>query len=331
MTRGFTSCLSGLSKVPARLTDSTIKRLSPVDLFRPSVLRPLEGPNRACPLPTLARGADARLWPFHETFPPDRKRTTWALWQDRRLTGLVSARQRSGPASWEVIGLATTSNGADNLAELLDKAAESVAAAGAQRLFLRLRRDDPILDPPFAGGFFPCFSEVLFKRPPRPFGGRRASSGDSHLRPREPADDHDLFRLYNLTTPAEVRKDVGMTFDQWKASREPGYGVCDELVLDTGEGIKGLLRTMRTSGTGQLEAAVHPDQAPLLANVVDCALDRLGKKRSLFCLVPQYDTSLGNIMTERGFHAVSLHVVLVRALAIKAEEDARVRATVTSS
>ena len=331
MTRGFTSCLSGLSKVPARLTGLTIKRLSPVDLFRPSVLRPLEGPNRACPLPTLARGAEARLWPFRETFPPDRKRATWALWQDRRLTGLVSVRQRSAPASWEVSGLATTSRGADRLAELMDKAAESVAAAGAQRLFLRLRRDDPILDPPFTGGFFPCFSEVLFERPPGPFGGRRPSSKDSRMRPREPADDHDLFRLYNLTTPAEVRKDAAMTFDQWKASREPGYGACDELVLETREGVKGLLRTMRTPRTGQLEVAINPDQAPLLENIVDCALDRLGEKRPLFCLVPEYDTSLGNIMTERGFHAISQHVVLVRTLAIKAEEDARVRATVASS
>ena len=151
------------------------------------------------------------------------------------------------------------------------------------------------------------------------------------MRPRAPADDHDLFRLYNRTTPAEVRKDIGMTIDGWKASRERGYGVCDELVLETREGVKGLLRTLRTSRAGLIEATAHPDQAPLLETLVDRGLDRLGEKRTLFCLAPEYDTALRQIMKERGFYAVSLHVVLVRTLAIKAEEDVRARATVASA
>ena len=41
------------------------------------------------------------------------------------------------------------------------------------------------------------------------------------IRPVKQIDEHDLFRIYNASTPSRARLSLGMTVDQWRAAREP--------------------------------------------------------------------------------------------------------------
>ena len=109
---------------------------------------------------------------------------------------------------------------------------------------MRVRQGDPLADAARLSGFFPCVPEVLYRRP-----GHRTASLDSFpsqtsvsLRKKKRGDDYALFRLYNAAIPSEVRSAVGMTFDQWMASREQSSGRRQEFVLDTHAGVRGWLR-----------------------------------------------------------------------------------------
>lgn len=325
-----------MSKAPIKYDPAAIKPLNPLDVLLCCALGLPGRSNRACPLSSLGgekppgaamvQVSRAGLWLRG-------KGCTWVWRHGSRLTGLVTATQRSGPKSWEVTHLFLASGGETHLPELLERAAQTAGEHGCERVFLRLRRSDPLVDVARRGGFFPCVPEVLYRGlPPQP--GReiqRFSDGTlTSLRERARIDDHDLFRLYNAATPSEVRDATGMTFDRWMSSREHLRGRWHEFVLVRDGAVRGWMRSSRKSRVGQLETAIHPDHEALLLTVVDFGLERLSRARHVYCLVPEYQVAFERILTQKGFQQVEQFLTLVNSLAITAKEKARVRATIAS-
>ena len=220
-----------------------------------------------------------------------------------------------------------------HIPDLLESVSRRVAASGGEKVFARLLREDPLVDIARLGGFYPCVAELLYKGPARRDKGAHEvfpETAATHLRTREQVDQFDLFRLYNASTPSEIRHVFAITLDQWRAGQEQYGGRCQEFVLESGSGLRGWLMSGQRSGVGQLAATVHPDNEDSLGPVVDFGLDQLKGTRAVYCLVPEYQVALQRVLTDRGFEPVSEYVTLVKKLAVIAKEKAHARATIAS-
>jgi hypothetical protein len=248
---------------------------------------------------------------------PRSKDRAWVWREERRVMGVASVRPRSGRRSWEVPALYTGSTARLAVAELLERAATSAAAEGAERVFLRLQEDDAVISAARVGGFFPCMSETLYRRRSSGTYNRTdpPSDAESSMRPMGPGDPYRLFQLYNAVTPVSVRSLVAMTFDQWEASREQSPGRRDQRVLEREDSVRGWLCTSLDSGVGGLSAMVRPDDDAVLPDMVNLGLRALSGARSILCLVPEYQSSLRHVLEGRGFEPVEQLVTLVKTSA----------------
>ncbi len=314
-----------------------IRPLDPLDFVRCAFLSSSEKSNRAY---TLANLGNEKAFSF-SLIEASRaglllrgKGCAWVWGHGNKVAGLVAARHRSGPKSWEITQIILGADGEGILPDLLEKVSQTAASNGGERVFLRLLRDDPLVDVARRGGFFPTIPEILYRGLPQSFPGktddRKASSNEpsSPLREKTQSDDYDLFRLYNTATPSEVRQVVGMTFDQWSASREPARGRCKESVLSRDGSATGWLRTFDQSNVGHLEAMVNPNEERSLESIVDFGLRQLEGTRSVYCLVPEYQVAFQSVLARRGFQAVSDYITLVKSNTIRVREEARARATI---
>ena len=262
----------------------------------------------------------------------------WALCNRSRVIALAIVRQRSGPQSWEVTQLfSDPRTGTDHqLADLLEKLSGTAASHGGERVFLRLRSDDPLIDVARLSGYFPCVAEVLHKGMPLRRGHSEASGAAAEEeaplpRKKTRADHHGLFRLYNAATPQEVRSSSAMTFNQWSASHEHTSGRWREFVVETDSAITGWVGTLRRVRTGQMSTVVHPDDDRSLDSIVDFGLRRLGGAKAVYCLVPEYQVAFRSVLAQRGFNEVASYITLVKSTVstVKKEGTHRVRVGAT--
>jgi hypothetical protein len=233
----------------------------------------------------------------------------------------------SGRQSWNITHLHLRESSETFLTDLLERSAQSAGSNGAEKIFVRFLREDSLVDIARLSGYFPCVPEVLYLREREVNGGGHISPQDSSvaLSRREQSDDHGLFRLYSATTPAEVRYAVGMTIDQWLSSHENVSGRAREFVLREGGEIVAWLGLVRKSGNGHIAAMVHPKHEHRIFSLVDFALDEMAGARSIYSLVPEYQTAMQTALAERGFRASSDYVMLVKTMTIKQKEETRVR------
>ena len=265
---------------------------------------------------------------------PRGKGHTWASLQSNKIIGLATANRRSGPQSWDITHLFLQAQTEGQLPELLEEVSRKAASRGGLRVFMRLGKDNTLVETSRLSGFFPHVPEVLYRRLPGNDQDRRRISSDCPpvaLREMTPSDEHDLFRLYNAATPAEVRYAVGMTFEQWMASHENTRGPQHKLVLEKDGAIRGWVGTVLNSRTGHLAATAHPDDEASLASIVDRGLESLSAAKTVYSLVPEYQPALQRILKQRGFDAVSHYVTLVKSTAITAKKDVGARVGVAST
>ena len=258
---------------------------------------------------------------------PPRRGRTWVSLKDGIPAALVSAGPRSDTRSWELRQLVVDQGGEESLPPLLNSVSRTAASKGAKRVFIRLRHDDPAIRDVRRAGYFPCFRETLYRGTPI----RQAGGDVGPLRKREPRDDYNLFRLYNVTTPAEVRSTVGMTFEDWQASVEIPRGRRTEHVLESAGGLTGWVRCVRRGPTGILSLIFQLSAEDGIASAVEFGLGHLSGMADVFCLVPEYQADLARVLAYHGFDAVSEFEVMAGSTAVRAEQDSRKRATVTST
>ena len=264
--------------------------------------------------------------------PRTRGPRTWVLRQGQRISGLASCRPRSGVVSWEIDLLCVEPNGYGRLPELLDALCHSAATRGGGRVFLRLASEDPVIDAARLGGFSPALSEVLYVRHPQPGEDRDRTAGDdgvATLRRKSPADDYNLFRLYNASTPVDIRAATGMTFDQWKSSKEPLPGHHRQLVADDG-GVQGWMSTGRMGRAGLLAADIQPGREDLLPVMAERALRTLRGADPIFSLVPEHQVALRRTLESAAFSPEAEFVTMDRSMKARVSSDVRAGVTVAS-
>ena len=145
------------------------------------------GVNLAAPAESVHRSRPLRrssLW--RESLS---NRDSWTLvtaWDGLKLRGLASARMLTGPRAWTIdrLYLPGLSNEIETAAstglDLLDAVSRAVGQRSAQRVFLRVPSDSPVVKMAQRTGYFPYYEEVHLRG--RPELQDHQGGGGGHLR-----------------------------------------------------------------------------------------------------------------------------------------------------
>jgi hypothetical protein len=239
---------------------------------------------------------------------------TWVSVHGATIRGLVSARRRAKRTAWEVDCLINADEDRSVAVSLLERMISGIAGQGADRVFLRLVADSPLVEIARATGFFTYARETLYradKPPPTEDPGLP-------FRPASKADAFGIYQLYNAVTPGNVRAIEGLTFREWQAAREPWGGSPRDLVLEEGSIITGWLRLLR-GNEGRFSMLIHPERRDAEA-FLRTALARLNRSQSLLCLAPSRGDSLSRQLRKLGFSPSEDYMAMAKRLAKLAEE-----------
>ncbi|MCZ6788393.1 MAG: GNAT family N-acetyltransferase [Chloroflexi bacterium] len=238
-----------------------------------------------------------------------------------RITGLASACRRAGSTSWGVCQLVVVRDDEQSCGKLLETLAGHAGEHGAERLFLLLPDEGRLVDEARKSGFSPCTSLMVFT-----LVGRAALVGATPLqrhRPRLSGDDHALYRIYNATTTAEVRKATGLTLQQWADAQEPRSKRTRELVVEEDGEIRAWVRLDPRRGYVRVQSMIDPLWREDLRSLVALVLDQAGS-RGVQWEVPAHQESLRQALERVGFQMSGTYRLMVKLLVAQIKEPATV-------
>lgn len=208
-----------------------------------------------------------------------------AMW-----AGVAAAR----PALWE---------------DLLVRLAVEAGRRETIRLLARLS-DEEYLDPFQRTGFVPFAEEILLRwGETDPDGVERKPE----LRPLEEADLWGVHQLYIGLTPPRVQQAEGLTIDSWRLERgEEGWAWMDE------QRAQAYLR--RRQGPRGVVLEVLLDPACRQAGAAVVARGLAGHRRPTYLLLRSYQGELLDVARRLGFRLYAKQVLLVKQLAVSAEQ-----------
>jgi hypothetical protein len=243
-------------------------------------------------------------------------RHTWISIRGATLRGLISARRRGSNAAWEIDCLIDAADDDPGvLMSLLDRVAEDAGRAGAEKIFLRVAIDSPVVEHTRPTGFVPYLSEQLLAAGrDRERATPRAGDGEYTFRRWAKTDAEPAFRLYNRWAPEPVRRIEAVTFREWLAARErcsPGRATYQQVVEHDGR-LAGVLRAAAAGETGRFDLMADPDHPQLYDALVDTAMVRLHEQSTLLALVPEFAEGWRERLINRGFAAQGEFAVLAR-------------------
>ncbi len=274
-------------------------------------------PNEARPWDRLGlseRGPHPLETALEQWFSFATGKHTWVSVRGATIRGLISARRRAKRSAWEVEVLINADEDTSVALSLLTRMVKGVGKLGAERVFLRLAVDSPLVAIARQAGFFPYAKETLYvAEDPLP-----PEAPDLPLRPAAHADDLGIFHLYCQAVPASVRAVEGATFREWQAAREPWDGRPLDLVLEEDGLISAWLRLL-PGRPGRLALIAQPPAGDHKA-IVQAAAARLPGSHPLLCLVPDFDTALERALRRLGFGGAGRYVTLAKRLVKPAQE-----------
>ena len=239
---------------------------------------------------------------------------TWVSVHGATIRGLVSARRRAKRTAWEVDCLINADEDRSVAHSLLERMAAGTTKEGAERIFLRLAAESPMVEIARSVGFFTYAHETLYR------SDEPAPTPDPGLpfRLASKADAFGIYQLYSAVTPANVRAIEGATFREWQAAREPWGGNPSDLVLEEEGIITGWLRLL-SDNESRFSMLIHPQRRDAEA-FLETALTRLKGSRPVLCLAPSRGDSLSRLLRRLAFSPVENYVMMAKRTARLAEE-----------
>jgi hypothetical protein len=248
-------------------------------------------------------------------------RQTWISVRGSTLRGLISARRRSSSAAWEVDCLINAADEESVCMSLLDRVSEEAGRSGAEKIFLRLAVESPVVPTARRAGFVPYVVENRYAHQ-GPVSAER-SDGKARqgragatlpLRRRSRADAYALFQLYNVAVPESVRRVEAATFAEWLAVQERHWLArrSTQLVLERDGVLGAWVRAAADGDIGRFDLLVHPRELDLLEPLLMAALARLSSQGMLLTLVPEYQEPLARLLKRLGFERQGQYVVMTK-------------------
>ena len=272
------------------------------------------GANLAAPTESVVRCRPLRNSTFwRQSLARRSDRVTVGDWNGLDLASMASARIRSGVRAWEVDRLHLKEPDSSQALDLLEKIVQGAGSRGAERVFLRVPCDSPVVDVARRVGFFPYYEEIhLTGSECLPGADDVPRNGTERFTAEAPSapDQYGLFQLYCAATPQRVREGIGMTIDQWRDSQEPAQSRRNETVLKLDGKIVGwrMREPFGKTAAGQVVGhPSHPDAAPYL-------LRDSGQTQNW--LVPSYQENIAESLDRQGLHETARYTMLIKTVAV---------------
>ncbi len=273
-------------------------------------------PNEAKPLDQL--GLDERAHPLEtaleQWFSFATGKHTWVNVRGATIRGLISARRRAKPSAWEVDALIDADDDRGVALSLFSRMVAGITRQRAERIFLRLNADSPLVKTAREAGFFPFARETLYQRK----GGVPAPTTDLPLRPRAKGDLIGVYQLYNQAVPANIRAIEGATPREWQAALEGWGGRTTDLLLEEDGVIAAWLR-LAPGAVGRFSILAGSGRFNI-DDLVQVACARLAQSTRLLCLARDDNPSLAHSLQHFGFEPTGNYSALAKRLVKPIEE-----------
>ena len=307
---------------------TTRSRLS--DTLKCMLVNAPGGVNLAVPTEVVHGSRPLRrstLW--RDSLSSRHSRTVVTEWDGLKLRGLVSAGMLNGPRAWRIDRLylpgldraveTATSTGL----ELLEAVARAAGQQSAERVFLRVPSDSPVVTLAQRTGYFAYYEEVHLRGRPEsinlqinPQVNPQGGHSGQELPPLSPVNHEDefaLFQLYCAATPPQVRAGTGLTLDQWRDGQEgQGRNITEETTWDSGR-MTGWLALSVHENVSSARVLHRPDHPEVLPSLLAAARGRPGEQS---WLVPDYQESIGTMLLRHGLREIGRYTMLVKTVAV---------------
>jgi hypothetical protein len=209
---------------------------------------------------------------------------------------------------------------------LLDRVSDGAGRGGAEKIFLRLATESPVLAVARRAGFVPFVTESVYthqgpvsaEQPGETHSGHNGQRSVLSLRRSSRADAYPLFQLYNVAVPESVRRVEAATFAEWLAAQERRWLTrrSTQLVLERDGRLGAWTRAAADGDIGRFDLLANPRELELLEPILLAALARLSRQGILLALVPEYQEPLSRLLKRLGFERRQQYVVMARTAVI---------------
>jgi len=259
------------------------------------------------------------------------------------VLGYVQARCRwRRRDEWTITLMATTLREADHIWEpLLEAVCMAAGEAGVIRLFVKISKDDPLVEQFRRLGFTHYSNESLWGRLSfEPSGVPAEEPSKGPLRRHVSRDAWDMMQLYRSITPPAAQRAEAITTRQWHVSHMPrpwflGQGLLENSYVwpdesSASQGLGGYVRLLTGARGHWLTMLFRSDAAnravcPMALEYILWKAARIGTK-PVYCAVREYQTELESLLEDRAFHPLTEQALFVKYLAepVKAPQPALV-------
>lgn len=261
------------------------------DKVYPNEARPRERIGAADPTPNAIETAVEQWFSFAT------RRNAWISARRQRLLGLVSARRRGGRRAWEIDCLIDTTARMDAVPGLLECAIRAGGKAGAEKIFLRLGADSPLLPVVMSAGFTAYALERLY------VGSSLAlRPAELPVRPFTQQDLYPAFRLYSSVVAERTRWAEAATFGEWQAAQETQWlkgGV--RLAMDGSGALAAYAGAARLPHGIQTEVVAGQEALEVTDGLLAAAVGSVGPGGPVMVLLPEWATGIARRLEELGF------------------------------
>ena len=306
------------------------------DILRFMLANAPAGVNLAVPAETLHQARPLRrasLW--RDSLANRDDRVVIADWDGFKLRGLASARALNGAKAWRIDrfhlnefhlnesrAMGSVGWGAAAGLELLEAIAQAAGQQGAERVFLRTAADSPVASLAQRTGYFPSYQETHLRGQPvatGDYGDSDDTGQDCQLSSPAPHEEYALFQLYCAATPQPVRESYGLTFDQWRASRELGGDLSKhsypQWALGDGARIHGWVSLCPCGPVNAGTALIRPEHTAALTPLLAKACAVAGEQS---WLVADYQQPVASHLLRKGLEEAGRYTMFIKTMAAPA-------------
>lgn len=245
------------------------------------------------------------------------KSFTWVCTEGFSLHGLASVRECSGHQAWEVDRLLVHEGDRKSCQALLENMMKLGNDLEVRRIFLRLAFGSPLVESAVEAGFLPYKTECLYGKEIGTLSPKPPQAEMSSVpRRKQAGDEYRVFELYLSQVPSRIRRVEGLTFAEWRASRDRHPG--NEWVFEKDGSVVGWLLIRETKDSGRFELMARSPEE--VRSVIEYSLMHLGDRPRISCLAPEYDAQVFRLLEGYGFSQQSKYWALARECTAKVEE-----------
>ena len=260
----------------------------------------------------------------------------WVEARRGRIDALLRAGPRSGPQAWEVGELYLRKSKTQLAVDLFEQIAIPAGGAGAHRIFARVPVDgrganDSVYEDARNAGFSTICRETVYRCESAHSAINKLGIPDHslQLRPRTELDTLALFKLYNATTPIEVRMKSGQTSKDWAAGVEHLGRKAPEWIFELPDGSIGAHVKRSTTRSGHMFSLDWSTEGGReLPGLVAAAMAEC-KDVPVSTTVPEYRPALAHLLVTLGFEEKEQYEVMVKPLAQTVSERANAFAAIS--